>query len=116
MRGARSERLAQELQHEIALILQREVSDPRVGFITVTRVELSKDLSQGKVFYSCLGSLADRALTHAALVSAGPYIHALIKKRFRLKIIPNVQFVFDPSIEGAIAISDTLDKLGGPSS
>lgn len=116
MHGTRPERLAQELQHEIALILQREVQDPRVGFVTVTRMELSRDLSHGKVFYSCLGSLADRALTHEALANAGPYIHSLIKKRFRLKKIPILQFLFDPSIEGAIAISDTLDRLGGPSS
>ena len=116
MHGTRPERLAQELQHEIALILQRELKDPRIGFVTVTRMELSRDLSRGKVFYSCLGSLADRALTHEALANASPYIYGLIKKRFRLKKIPMLQFLFDPSIEGAIAISDTLDKLGGPSS
>lgn len=115
MRGARPERLAQELQHEIALILQRELRDPRVGFVTVTRVELTRDLSHAKVFYSSLGSQVDRALTQEALANAGPYVHSLIKKRFRLKKIPIVQFIFDPSIEGAIAISDTLDQLGGPS-
>lgn len=114
MRGTRPERLAQELQHEIALIIQRELKDPRMGFVTVTRVELSKDLSHAKAYYSCLGGEADRALTHEALTHAGPYMHGLIKKRFRLKKIPVVQFLFDPSIEGSITLSETLDKLPGP--
>lgn len=107
----RSGRLAHELQQEIAQIIQRELKDPRIGFITVTRVELSKDGSHAKAFFSCLGG--DDAVQQAqdVLDHSAPFIRTLIKKRFRLKVIPVLAFHYDETIERSIRMAETLDEL-----
>ena len=111
MRGSRSERLAHQLQQEIATIIHRELKDPRLGFVTVTRVELSKDLSHAKVLFSCLGDADKLKRSHEALDNSARYIHALIKKRLRLKVIPEITFRYDESIAGSIAFTETLERL-----
>jgi len=111
MQGTRFERLAHQLQQEIAMIIHRELKDPRVGFVTITNVELSKDFSHAKVSFSCLGDAQARRRSQEALDHSTRFIHGLIKKRFRLKRIPELHFRYDESIAGAIAMSETLDQL-----
>ena len=111
MQTTRTARLAQQLQQEIATIIQQELKHPGVGFVTVTRVELSKDLSHAKVLFSCLGNPEERARSQEALDRSAGFIYGLIKKRFRLKIIPALVFRYDESIAGSIALSETLDQL-----
>ena len=108
----RTARLAQQLQEEIALIIQQELKDPRVGFVTITRAELSKDGSHAKVFFSCLGGGEERRLSQEALDRAVPFVHGLIKKRFRLKVIPQLMFCYDESIARSIELAGMLDRLG----
>jgi ribosome-binding factor A len=110
----RIERLAQEFQQEIARIIHQEVKDPRLGFVTVTRVALSSDLRHAKVLFSCLGQEAERAQSQAALDHAAGFIRGLIKKRFRLKVIPEIIFRYDESIVGTITLSEMLDRLHEP--
>ena len=111
MNTTRMERVTQELQQEIASIIHQELKDPRLGFVTITRLELSPDLRHGKVFFSCLGGAEEREHSQEALDHAIPFIYGLVKKRFRLKAIPALQFRYDPSIANSIGIADTLDKL-----
>lgn len=114
MQGPRIERVAKELQHEIAKILQGEIKDPRLGFVTVTQVDLSKDLRHAKVFFSCLGSEEERRLSQEALDHSAAYVRSLVKKRFRLKIIPQLTFCFDHGIERSIDMGKRLDRLATP--
>ena len=116
MTHARTSRLAHDFQQEIAMIIQHELKDPRMGFVTITRVELSKDLRCAKVWFSCLGETDDRARSQDALDHSTRFIHGLLKKRFRLKIIPNLTFHYDESIAGSIEVSDMLDRLKSPPS
>ena len=111
MRPTRALRLAHQLQQEIAVIIQRELKDPRIGFVTVTRVELSSDLHYAKVFFSCLGDQAEVARSQEALEHSAMFIRGLIKKRFRLKIIPAITFRYDEAIAGAMEIGEALDQL-----
>lgn len=111
MQGTRLARLAHQLQQEIALILQRELKDPRLGFVTITSAELSNDLSYLKVSYSCLGGSAECRRSQEVLEHSAGFIRSLIKKRFRLKVIPQVVFRYDESIVGAIEINETLDRI-----
>ena len=115
-RQVRSLRLAQEFQEEIALIIQRQLKDPRMGFVTITRVELSRDGSHAKVFFSCLGGIDERTRSQEALDHAAPFIYGLIKKRFHIKVIPQLSFCYDESIARSIEISSMLDRLNEPSS
>ena len=114
MQGSRTERLAHQFQQEIAMILQREFKDPRLGFVTVTNVRLSKDLSIADVSFSCLGDAKERERSQEALDHAAGYIRGLIKKRFRLKIIPVIRFRYDESIAGSIAMEETFEQLKRP--
>ena len=111
MRGERTERLAQQFQQEIATILQQELKDPHVGFVTITKVQLSKDGSHAKVFYSCLGGSEERARSQEALDRSSRFLYGLLKKRFRLMVIPALSFQYDESIEGSIEISAMLDRI-----
>ena len=111
MFGVRKDRLNQQLQKEIALIIQHELKDPGLGFVTITRVELSNDLSYAKIGYSCLGGDAERTRTQEALNRATGFVRGLLKKRLRLKIIPGIVFRYDESIAYALDLAAKLDAL-----
>ncbi len=111
METPRTARLAQQLQEEIALIIHQELKDPRLGFVTITRVELSKDISHAKVFFSCLGSEDERVLSQEALNHSTRFVYGLLRKRLRLKIIPEVMFRYDESIARAIEMTQMFDRL-----
>ena len=111
MLPTRTARLAQELRQEIAMIIHQELKDPRLGFVTITNVELSNDVSHAKVFFSCLGSEDDRQRSQEALDHSAKFVRGLIKKRFRLKIIPEIVFRYDETIERSIRLSETLEQL-----
>lgn len=108
---ARVERLAQEFQQEIAMIIQRELKDPHTEFVTITRVELARDGRHAKVFYSCLGKAGDQQAAQASLDRSRGFIYGLLKKRFRLKALPELMFKFDPSIQAQIEMSDVFDRI-----
>ncbi len=114
MRGERTDRLATQLQQEVALILQQELKDPSLGFVTITRAEIAKDLSHAKIFFSCLGDEAERERSQHILDRSARFIYGLIKKRFHLKIIPQLHFHFDQSIEGTIVLEDAFERLKSP--
>jgi len=107
----RKDRLNEQLQREIAIIIQRELKDPRLGFVTITKVELSGDLSYAKVAFSCLGTAEERARSKEALDHAIGFIRGLVKKRLRLKIIPELVFQYDETIAQSINLAAKLDQL-----
>ena len=111
MIGPRQSRLGHQLQQEIATIIHRELKDPRLGFVTITKVELSGDLSHAKVAFSCLGGDQERMRTQEALDAARGFIRSLVKKRLRLKIIPEIIFRYDETITQAIDLATKLDQL-----
>lgn len=115
MLHARVERLAQQFQREIAVIIHRELKHPGLGFVTITRMELSKDLRHAKVGFSCLNP-QERASSQEALDRSAPFIQSLLKKRFRLKVIPALVFRYDASIEDSIALSEKFERLQSPPS
>ena len=109
--SSRMDRLSEQFRQEIAMIIHRELKDPRLGFVTITSIVLSKDLSHAKVGFSCLGSQTDRDSSTEALQSSAGYIRELLKRRLRLKMIPQLAFHYDASIEGSIQLSDVFDRL-----
>jgi len=111
MQNTRMQRVADQFQQEIAMIIQQELKDPTIGFVTIIRVELSKDLSHGKVFFSCLGTPQELAESLGGLNRSARFIRQLLKKRFRLKVIPVLTFHYDESITGSLEMSKKLDEL-----
>ncbi len=110
--GRRPQRVADLVRHEVAAILQREVKDPRVGFVTVTDVEMSPDLRVARVFYSVLGEPDQRRDTGRGLASASAYIRREVGRRLHLKVVPELRFVYDTSLERGLRIEAVIESMG----
>ncbi|EPF5077988.1 30S ribosome-binding factor RbfA [Yersinia enterocolitica] len=114
---SRSQRVSQEMQKEIALILQREIKDPRVGMATVSGIELSRDLAYAKVFVTFLNVLTDNANPDTvkngikALQDASGYIRTLLGKAMRLRIVPELTFAYDNSLIEGMRMSNLVTNV-----
>ncbi|MCF2857836.1 30S ribosome-binding factor RbfA [Pseudoalteromonas sp. SMS1] len=110
---SRTDRVAQQIQKEIAVILQREIKDPRLGMVTVSAVEVSRDLSYAKVFVTVLNSKSedDTKQNLAILNDATGYIRSLLGKRIRARIMPELRFVLDNSLMEGMRISNLVDEV-----
>ncbi|MGE3959419.1 MAG: 30S ribosome-binding factor RbfA [Vicinamibacterales bacterium] len=109
--GSRPDRVADQLRSELALMLAREVHDPGVGFVTLTRVHVSPDLQQARVMYTALGDEKSRAATAKALGRVAPFLRRQIGGRLRLKRAPELKFVYDESVAGQDRIEQVLREL-----
>jgi ribosome-binding factor A len=109
--GSRPERVAEQIRGELALLLTREVSDPGIGFVTLTRVQLSPDLQQARVFYTTLGDEKARRATAGALGRAAGFLRRQIGSRLRLRRVPELMFVYDDSIAGQDRIEQLLNEI-----
>jgi len=108
---SRYDRVSEALKREIGNIIHSELKDPRLGFITVTRVELTQDLRYAKVFFSVLGKEEEHKKSKEALDSALGFIRRLIAQRIRLRFVPEISFREDRSAEYSIRIQEALDEI-----
>ena len=107
----RTRQVGELLREELTDIIRRDVKDPRVGFMSITQVEVPPDLRSARVFISVLGSEEERAATLIALRSAARYIRRQLKTRLRMRQIPELEFRDDRSMEHAQQIAETLRQL-----
>lgn len=105
----RAARVSDQIKEEIADILMRKIKDPRIGFVTVTDVELADDLRNAKVFVSVIGN--DRTATLKGLESASAFIRAELGRRLRLRFIPELLFRYDDSAERGAHIMELLTEV-----
>lgn len=110
---SRADRVAQELQKEIAIILQREVKDPRIGMVTVSDVEISRDLAYAKIFVTFLFDNDKSAVARGleGLNKASGYIRTLVGKAMRLRIVPELRFVYDQSLVEGMRMSNLVTNV-----
>ena len=109
--GSRPDRVADQIRSELALLLSREVHDPGIGFVTLTRVHVSPDLQSARVHYTVLGDEKARTSSAKALGRATPFLRRQIGSRLRLKRTPELQFLYDNSIAGQDRIEQILNEL-----
>ena len=107
----RTLQVGEMLREELTDIIRREVRDPRLGFWSITRVDVPTDLRSARVYVSVLGSDEERAATLAALRSAAGFIRHHLKPRLRMRQIPELDFRDDRSMEHAEAIGRTLREI-----
>ncbi|WP_105201061.1 MULTISPECIES: 30S ribosome-binding factor RbfA [unclassified Pseudoalteromonas] len=110
---SRTERVAQQIQKEIAVIIQREIKDPRLGMVTVSAVEVSRDLSYAKIFVTVFNQ-EDESKTKQSmriLNDASGYIRSLLGKRIRARIVPELRFVIDTSLLEGMRISNLVESV-----
>jgi ribosome-binding factor A len=109
--GSRPDRVADQIRGEIGQLLAREVHDPGVGFVTITRVQVTPDLQQARVFYTALGNAAAQKNSARALQRAAPFLRRQIGARLRLRRVPELTFIYDESIAGQDRIEQLLNEL-----
>ena len=111
----RSERVAEGIREEVATFLAEDAKDPRiVGLVTVTAVEVTRDLRHAKVFVSIMGSDVERQATLEGLDSAAGHLRSRIGRALRLRVAPEVTFRYDESIARAAKIEALLAELRDP--
>lgn len=111
MGSLRPSRVAEEIKKEVSVIISQEVKDPRVGFVTVTGVEVTNDLSYAKIFVSVLGGSEEAERSLVALNSAKGLVRSEVGKRIRLRVAPEITFVIDKSLEKAARIGQLLSQV-----
>jgi ribosome-binding factor A len=112
--GRRQERLGGQILKEISRILQFEVKDSRLGFVTVARVDLSADLSVAKVMVSIMGDDTERKSTLIALDSSKPFIRRQLGSALHIRHVPKVDFKMDLNIDHSLRIQEVLGNLNDP--
>jgi len=111
MQGKRLERVNQLIKEEISLLLQREIKDPRLGFVTVTEVDTTADLKQAKVYVSVLGDDEQWVKSFKALESARGFVWAWLRRHLDLRVTPDLAFRPDRSMEHAARMQTLLAGL-----
>jgi len=105
----RSERVGDQIRMEIADILMTKVKDPRIGFVTVTAVEVSDDLRNAKVFISVLG--AEAARSFQGLEKARSFIRSELGRRLKLRFVPELSFHEDHTVEDAAKVYKLMERI-----
>jgi ribosome-binding factor A len=104
----RNQRIADQIQRDLAELIPREVRDPSMGLVTLQSVELTPDLAHAKVYFSVLGAEPEVAL-RIFREKAG-YLHSLLFKRLHIHTVPTLHFLHDQSIENGLAMSQLIDQ------
>jgi ribosome-binding factor A len=110
--GRRPERLAEEIREEVARMLTSELKDPRLGFVTVTRVELAADLRHVRVHVGVLGDEAERERTLAALRRAAGFVRREVGRRLRIRYSPEIDFRYDLGLDATDRVARILKEMG----
>ena len=109
--GRRPERLGHQMREELAELIVRQVKDPRIGFATITRVDLSADLHHARVLVSVLGSPEEQKESLAGLASAAGFLRHEIGRRLALRRVPELDFVQDHGAEADQRIDMLLRQI-----
>ncbi|MBN1688085.1 MAG: 30S ribosome-binding factor RbfA [Candidatus Omnitrophica bacterium] len=111
MQGKRTDRVGHLLQMELGKLVLHKIKDPRLGFVTITHVNVSPDLKSARVFYSRFGDAKERKETQQVLERAAGFLQREIGKALQMKNTPKLTFSYDPSIEKGFEIDRVLKDL-----
>jgi len=105
---ARTERVGEQMQRELAELVRLEVKDPRVRMVTLTGVEVARDYSHAKVYYTTLGN--EHAKVQQGLERAAGFLRSQLAHSMKLRVIPELHFVYDASVERGARLSKLIDE------
>ena len=110
----RSERIADQIQRELAELIRLELRDPRVRLVTLTAIELSRDQSHAKVFFTVLGSEAEASETLEGLQRAAGFLRSNLAHRLSTRSVPELHFEYDVSVERGARLTRLIDEAVRP--
>src|SRR5262245_21702505 len=106
----RSRRIAEQIQRELSEIVRVELKDPRVGMITLTDVEVTPAGEHAKVFFTVLGEASRVDEATKGLQHAAGYLRSQLASRLNVRVVPHLQFKYDPSVERGARLSQLIDQ------
>jgi len=112
----RTERLGEEIREEVAQLIAGELKDPRIGFVTVTRVDVTADLRTARIYVGVLGTEKQRQATLAGLKQAAGFLRRSLGQSLRLRHTPELVFHYDEGLEASNRVAQLLAELSGPAS
>ena len=107
---SRSLRIGDQIQRELADLIRNELKDPRIHMITLTGVDVSHDYAHAKVFYTTLHDEADNFLIQNGLDNAAGFLRSQLLHRLKLRVIPQLHFIYDESVERGMRLSRLIDE------
>ncbi len=109
---SRTQRVGDQMQRELALLIQREVKDPRLGMITVTAVDVSRDMAHAKVFITLMGKDGDEDIAQnlEILKDASGFLRMLLGRSMKLRSIPQLHFHYDESVRRGVRLSSLIEQ------
>ena len=106
----RARRVADQMQRELPELIRQEVKDPRVGMLTITEVEVNRDMEFAKVYFTTLGGEPEHAACLQGLQRASGFLRTQLSHRMQLRVVPKLTFVYDRSVERGIELSQLIDS------
>ncbi|GAB6389035.1 30S ribosome-binding factor RbfA [Stutzerimonas marianensis] len=110
---SRTQRIGDQMQRELALLIQREVKDPRLGLVTITGVEVSRDLSHAKIFITVMGQDDDEEAvkTNLRILSdAAGFLRMQLGKAMKLRTVPQLHFHYDASVRRGVELASLIER------
>jgi len=107
---SRAQRVADQVQRDLSELIHRELRDPRVGLVTITAVDVSRDLSHAKVYVSSLGDEAGSEQWIEALQHAAGFLRTQLRQTLKIRNVPRLQFVYDRSLARGVRLSHLIDE------
>lgn len=107
---SRSRRVGEQIQRELAELVQRELNDPRLGMVTISAVDVSRDLAVAKVYFTVLDSEHDVEQTHKGLTHAAGFLRRELGHRMKLRMVPELRFFYDSSVEHGSRLTALIDQ------
>ena len=111
MSSQRARKVGETIHQEISQLLIRGLKDPRIGFVTITAVDVTPDLHLARVYYTVIGDQESREQTAAGLKSSIPYVRQQLGRALRMKYIPDILFEYDQSVEYGNRIESLIREL-----
>ena len=111
MSSQRAQRVAETIHKEISSLLIKGLKDPRIGFVTITSVDVTSDLRQARIYYTLMADMDDRVQTQAGLDSCSSYIRQHLGRQLRLRFIPEIHFEYDASFDYGQKIEKLLSEV-----
>jgi len=108
---SRQDKVAEAIRQEASMVIHDKLKDPRLGFVTITHVEITQDLRYAKIFFSVLGNDYAYKNTKGALDSAAGFVRKLIAQRLNLRFAPEIAFYEDRSTEYSVRIEEVLNEI-----
>ncbi|MCQ4296724.1 30S ribosome-binding factor RbfA [Pseudomonas stutzeri] len=110
---SRTQRIGDQMQRELALLIQREIKDPRLGLVTITAVDVSRDLSHAKIFITIMGQDDDQEAVKGnlrILNDAAGFLRMQLGKSMKLRAVPQLHFNYDASIRRGVELSSLIER------